>query len=105
MTSNPGSKRELCKCGHAKATHHKEEIYTPNGVRELRTTCLGVHCDCFSYRDESESDTQRIHVGSSRPKSTGAKPHMDLNCECTACTRWARRNHSWLCTCALCVRG
>ena len=38
--------REICKCGHDKATHH-----------EGKHDCLGMFCnDCRKYRNEWEED-------------------------------------------------
>lgn len=45
------SYREVCKCGHDKATHFRD---LNTGAR---ASCLASMCDCKRYRDPGTPDT------------------------------------------------
>lgn len=83
------SLREVCACGHDKATHY-----------EKKHTCLGMACDCVRYRDENapkEKDTVRSMPASAIDDDDRGRPHADGSCRCSACLDWLRRQRRlWL---------
>jgi hypothetical protein len=49
------SLREVCHCGHDKATHYPDEQSVVNGIRvNVLGACLGMRCDCGFYLNENE---------------------------------------------------
>jgi GTP cyclohydrolase II len=67
--------REVCHCGHDRATHHPDEATKNNGITVyLLGNCLGLYCDCLFYVNENEQDcaerTQR-HKSKAKPKTIG----------------------------------
>ena len=52
------TRRELCHCGHDRATHHKEYRSSGHDVNQVREplwgACLGALCDCMYYMRKDE---------------------------------------------------
>lgn len=82
-------KREVCQCGHAKATHHHDEVI--NGVLQ-KGACLGMACACKAYVSDEEPRPKRVLPASnyarSRPRSKA--PHESASCTCDACREYYR---------------
>lgn len=87
-TSQPDDRmnglREVCRCGHAKDTHH-----------EKKHACTGLACDCPAYRDENSKEAPptepSIRIATDDDPRRRNRPHADPSCGCAACLSYRRR--------------
>lgn len=75
----------MCHCGHRQDSHH-----------ESKYTCLGMLCDCASYRDRELP----------LPKATKPAPMFTPDDEEPETPRiGAGTSHPTWCTCSVCMLG
>lgn len=73
MTDDPETLRQVCHCGHHRATHF-----------ENAGACLGLGCDgiCKHYRDDQKPDTKKLVKPNHSPRWRGGRQE---ECQCYAC--------------------
>lgn len=86
--------KQVCICGHDKATHYPDEQRTTDRgiIITIHGACLGMRCDCHGYDDAltAEPTTSTITPLAPKPTKAPRRPHADLTCKCPGCDAYDR---------------